>query len=80
MLTTTIAGIPCQVEISHTPAQPAGYYGEAVAIDPPEEEEFEVVAVYDRRGYPAPWLARKMTEEDAGRIYDEYVKLTEECY
>ena len=29
---------------------------------------------------PAPWLARKMTEEDAGRIYDEYVKLTEECY
>tara|TARA_B100000929_G_scaffold275348_1_gene249193 strand:- start:857 stop:1030 length:174 start_codon:yes stop_codon:yes gene_type:complete len=41
--------------------------------DPPEDEEFEF-EVYDRGGYRAPWLERKVTEEDEIdllRIYKE---------
>lgn len=72
--TTTIAGIPCQIVVTHAHKQPASsssrhkvdsdwdYYGYP-------EFEFEV---YDRKGYPAPWLQNKMTPQDEERIEREY--------
>jgi hypothetical protein len=70
---TQIAGIPCTVEVTrHVVVKPWGgsphtcpssddYYGYS-------EVEFEVC---DRRGRPAPWLERKMTEDDVRRIEGE---------
>lgn len=75
MLSTRIAGIPCQVEMtSYTPY----WNGRRGHIDnwlpdEPEQVEFEV---YDRKGYPATWLANKMTDDDYHRIEQ---LLLEEC-
>ena len=64
---TRISGIPCLVEVTYffrqKPLGPScdsdwdchGY----------TDIEFEVL---DRRGRPAPWLVRKMTESDKERI------------
>lgn len=65
-----IAGIPCQIEVTHFVVQPPlgpncdsdwDCYGYT-------EIEFEVL---DRRGRSAPWLARKMTPQDVERIEAE---------
>ena len=70
-----IQGIPCQVLVTHFHHQPPwrgsawtapssdDYYGYT-------EVEFEIL---DRRGYPAPWLERKMTERDRERIEQEVI-------
>lgn len=66
MMRTTIAVIPCQVDITYyEPYQPATWHEEASG----GEIEFEV---YDRRGYRAAWLEAKVTEADEDRIYHEY--------
>lgn len=70
---TRVAGIPCQVDVtfysSPLPMRITGSgFGDA---DPPEAEEFEF-RLLDRKGYPAPWLERKMTEDDEVRILEEY--------
>ena len=46
-----------------TPAGARGY------LDPPEPAEVEFT-VLDRRGRPAPWLAKKMSQADVERIAD----------
>lgn len=68
---TTIAGIPCQVDLTHYSAPSPSrvdaepdYCHEGDA----EEMEFEVL---DRRGRQAPWLARKLTSAETSRIEDE---------
>lgn len=63
-LEARISGIPCRVEPtrvlvvpgtrSYHAASDVDYYGY-------EEVEFTVL---DRRGRPAPWLERKMTEDE----------------
>lgn len=62
-----IAGIPCQIELTHLFVQrPLGplcdsdldCYGYT-------DIEFNVL---DRKGYPAPWLERKLTEGDRSEI------------
>lgn len=70
-LETTIAGIPCIVRVTHYLDVPGcfsrnadsdlDYYGYT-------EIEWEVC---DRRGRPAPWLDRKMTDKDEDRIRTE---------
>jgi len=66
IIPSSVAGIPCQIHIDHClVTQPnrladsdwdyAGY----------TEIEFNVL---DRRGRPAPWLARKLTDADTARI------------
>lgn len=68
MISTRIAGIPCQIEVTHyIPHQPGRTYGppEHCYPDEPAEISFDV---YDKRGYPATWLERKMTERDVERI------------
>lgn len=67
---THIAGIPCQVEVTHFFIQkPMGPSADSdwdcygyTSID------FDVL---DRKGYKAPWLEKKMTQADVDRIETE---------
>lgn len=66
MIPTTISGIPCYIDVdgctvvkgSNTWDSDQDYYGYS-DID---------FTVYDRKGYKADWLAKKMTDEDVARI------------
>lgn len=67
-LDTTISGIPCQIKVTHySPGQEPRYSGAWEDDDPPDSPEIEF-DVLDRRGRPAPWLAKKMTTKDEERI------------
>ena len=70
---STVAGIPCLIQIDHVFVQrPLGpscdsdqdCYGYA-------DVEFTVL---DRRGYEAPWLVKKMTADDHERIENEILE------
>lgn len=71
-----IAGIPCQVRVGHVyvtkgnfspcAETPEEYYGV-------REVEFDVC---DRHGRPAPWLSKKMTDDDRSRIETEILENT----
>ena len=59
-----VQGIPCLVRIdSYTPAY-AGYRGSN--LDDWDDDHGPSVdyTICDRRGRPAPWLARKVTHQD----------------
>ncbi len=73
MLSTRIQGIPCQVQATRIFVQkPLGpncdsdwdCYGYS-------EVDFDV---YDRKGYPADWLQRKMTDKDEERIVEQLLE------
>ena len=75
---TTICGIPCLIEVTH---YSAGTQGKTNA-DPdscyesdPTEIEFDVL---DRKGRPAPWLARKLTDAETARIEAELLALAKQ--
>lgn len=71
---TTIAGIPCYIELLHyDPGTPAYRRGHPDDWAPEEGGELEW-EVQDRRGRPAPWLVRKMTPDDEVRITSELLK------
>jgi hypothetical protein len=69
---TRVAGIPCIVGVTHFESVAGDsradsdwdYYGYT-------EAEFEVL---DRRGRPAPWLAKKLSSSDESRIEKEIEK------
>ncbi len=70
IIESTVAGIPCQVQIDHfvsvkgdssTWASDWDFYGYT-------EIEFTVC---DRRGRAAPWLTNKLTADDKARIEQE---------
>lgn len=64
---TRIAGIPCLVDVTgYTPPLRLG-------VTMPDREESIEFEVLDRRGRPAPWLARKVTSIDEARIMAEYL-------
>jgi len=68
MIEAHIHGIPCLIEVTHyAPRLPGRYSGppESCYPDDPEEIDFTVC---DRRGRPAPWLERKMTQADRDEI------------
>lgn len=66
---TTIASIPCQVEVRYLPpSRGARESGSGVQLEPDEPESYEFVQAFDRRGYPAPWLEKKLTDEEISRI------------
>ena len=75
---STVAGIPCRIEVTHY-VGPTDWRQHTFAgagpgdCDPPQDEEFEY-QVLDRKGYPAPWLERKLTHEDAQRFLTEYIE------
>ena len=61
-IATQIAGIPCQLRVTYwEDTIPATWYTPAEGGD----MEFEVL---DRRGYPAPWLERKLDAADRQRL------------
>lgn len=73
---TRIAGIPCQAYVTHCYIQ-APHRGSAHTCHSDmdyygySEIEFEVL---DRRGRPAPWLAKKLTSDDDERIQSEIIE------
>lgn len=71
---TTICGIPCQVEVTHFSAAIQGKINAEVDYCyAPEDAEIEY-QVLDRRGRPAPWLERKLTDAERGRIETELLR------
>lgn len=74
MLETRIQGIPCIVEMtSYFRLAPQGRSADS-SDDCYGGHEIEFT-VCDRRGRPAPWLERKMTDADYDRIEDELIAM-----
>ena len=71
---STVSGIPCLIQVdrcyvtqgtySRQAETPEEYYGAC-------EIEFTVC---DRRGRPAPWLEKKLTDDDIARIETEILE------
>lgn len=60
---TRVAGIPCIIGVTHFDSVDGSYsYNAASDVDyyGYTESEWEVL---DRRGRPAPWLSRKLTDK-----------------
>lgn len=63
-----VAGIPCLIGVTYwKPFRLGRMFGPPELCYPDEggESEWEVL---DRRGRPAPWLERKLTDAERGRI------------
>lgn len=75
---TTVAGIPCQCHVTmYSEGLPMRITGTGLGdADPPEPPDFEF-DIYDRRGRHAPWLERKLTDDDDERLYHEFMKMEE---
>lgn len=69
---STVTGIPCQVEVTHyTPPVPMYVYGPGMGdAEPPEPAEI-FFRLLDRKGYPAPWLEKKLDDKELNKIYEE---------
>ena len=64
MIQVRVMGIPAQVEItSYLPDHPGKQTGHPDTWYPPEGEELEY-ELYDRKGYRAEWLERKIAGTD----------------
>lgn len=68
-LKTTAAGIPCKAKVNHYKKHKGTY--SPIAIDPEDfygrtELDYEL---RDRKGYPAPWLEKKLDQEG---LLDEF--------
>lgn len=73
-MNTTIAGIPCQIHVDRCFVQRGSYsYNAASDWDYHGYTEIEFT-VLDRRGRPAQWLERKLTDADASRIESEILQ------
>lgn len=73
-----ICGIPAIARVTHyRPGDPGYTSGPPERCYPPEPAELEW-EVLDRRGRPAAWLARKMTDAERERIERELIQLLEE--
>jgi len=73
-----IAGIPCGIKVTWYTAG-TNYLINSASLEPNDPEEFDF-EVLDRKGYLAPWLADKLTEDDECRILKEYKDATAPCY
>lgn len=71
----SINGIPCQCEVlSYQKAVPMRICGSGMGdCDPPEPEEFEF-QLLDRKGYPAPWLEKKLTPQLEQEVFHHFLK------
>lgn len=73
MIDVTVAGIPAQAAVvGYNPGCDGCSTAEFLrgVVYPPEVEEVEF-ELYDRRGYPAPWLEEKL---DDRRVYEDVVQ------
>jgi len=72
---TRVAGIPCWARLTHYhPGDPGRTYGPPEDCWPPEPAEMDWT-ILDGRGRPAPWLERKMTDQDVDRISDQFLEM-----
>ena len=76
-LESSVAGIPCQIQISYFFSQPP--------MGPRADSDMDCYGytdsewtVCDRRGRPAPWLDRKLTADDKARIEQEIEEFMQE--
>lgn len=70
---THIQGIPCQVLVTSYDNVKGSYsYNAPSDLDYHGYTDMEY-EILDRRGYPAPWLERKMTQKDRDRIEQEII-------
>ena len=77
---TQIQGIPCQIHVTDCTVVKGSYsYHAASDWDYYGYTEFDF-EVYDRKGYPAAWLERKMTDADRSRIQEEYMTSMKDDY
>lgn len=68
---STCCGIPCIIRVTSWEGyQPAIIRADPGNSHPPEggEGEWEIL---DRRGRPAPWLEKKLTDKERSRISEE---------
>jgi hypothetical protein len=76
-----VAGIPCLIGVTHFDCVSGSYsYNAASDMDyyGYSDSEWDVL---DRRGRPAAWLERKLTDDDRQRIEQEIAEaMTEEAY
>ena len=76
-----VAGIPCLIGVTHFDSVQGSYsYNAASDMDyyGYSESEWDVL---DRRGRPASWLERKLTDDERQRIEQEIAEaMTEEAY
>ena len=64
MIHARVAGIPALISVTaYSPGRPARLWGHPDSWAPPEYAEIEF-QILDRRGRPAPWLERKLTDAD----------------
>ena len=72
MFATRILGIPCQVEVQCiAPPVPMRSWGVAMEDAMPAEPGEYEIEVFDRKGYKAPWLANKLSDDDFDRLIEE---------
>ena len=80
IIDTHVAGIPCRASLTrYSPGAPMRVTGWGFGdAEPPEPEEVEFV-VLDRGGRAAPWLERKMGDDDYQRICGELIAAREDA-
>lgn len=74
IIDTRVQGIPCQAELLYYYAGSPGYISgppESCYESEPEEWEYRIL---DRRGRPAPWLERKVTDKDREQIESDFIE------
>lgn len=72
-----VCGIPAIARVTfYRPGSPGYLSGPPEYCYPPEPTELEWV-VLDRRGRPAPWLERKLTDAERVRIERELIEYLE---
>jgi hypothetical protein len=73
---TKVDGIPCQCLVTaYYPSIPMRITGTGMGDADPPEDEYFTYSLYDRKGYPAPWLENKLTCDDNDRLLNEYKQL-----
>lgn len=71
MIESRIAGIPCLIDVTHFQKVRGSFSREAASdMDYHGWTDIEF-AVYDRKGRLAPWLERKMTDQEYNDICDQ---------
>jgi len=80
MMESTISGIPCFIDVETCNVVKGSFdYNAASDWDYHGYTEIEFT-VYDRKGYIANWLAKKMTDEDVSRIEGEILAQHEDDF
>jgi hypothetical protein len=70
---TKISGIPCKCRVTdYAPA--TNRIITSQSLEPNDDLEFEY-EICDRNGRAAPWLERKMSDDDDSRMLEEYLEL-----